>query len=771
MKTQHDKNAFAAMIITDTSGEPRRQGGPAMIHRIHCLFRSHGKRIALAAAAIAMLASTACNGTVFRSLLGDDNSLTYMALAGAGAAGGRSEYIPPYMLNITNPSTTTVVVTYNEKMKTGGGTGAADCAGNYAITKVSDGSAGPSIISVAEVETSESSREKTMFRITLGSALQSSTVYKVRNTAAEDLAGNTITDPTYLTFTSGERLKVISASAATSTQVKVLFSKPVDTTTAGTKTNYTITPSSVIGAIQSASVGTGDEANTVTLTLAAAPAMEGVAYTVVANSAIYQSGDASDMLDSSPRDRATFLGLGSVIDEITDGTYFEDPFADGTSYSWSFAYRNRVYLGTNDTNTGAFRFDANGLNSTLVTFDADAKLNAGAKGFGYASSANSGFNYEEGVVGFTNGHVTVDGTDYEILLAGPLNSNSALSYGYFTQDADTTLNWIRYPFSGTGGSNTRSLQTVYAFNNNILSGAASDHNTQAPSCSLLTLKATLGVLAVDTVNDVTTIKDYNHLGKNGVAYWGASTYKNTTEVIGIDSTVRFGSKIYFGNCNGIVNVSGLSIVAGVASFSSVNASTPSGFTSPTTSYTLVLPTSANGGLGKLTPGQRGIPRFLEYNGRLYMARNVAVGLNAVDRNTHLRGELWKCDPGSDGVCDPSDWTRIISGAESEIGTAKSISMLEAMGNGHLYVGYDDAVNGARVFRVNSADPAATDGSTLSSAGWSQRGTNGLGNGYDTIFSSASIEDNDFYYFYFTAANKDAGSPNNAIRVFRERTAK
>jgi hypothetical protein len=46
-----------------------------------------------------------------------------------------------------------------------------------------------------------------------------------------------------------------------------------------------------------------------------------------------------------------------------------------------------------------------------------------------------GPNGERGIVSFTSGTVTISGTDYEILLLGPIKDG--VTNTYFTQDVDT----------------------------------------------------------------------------------------------------------------------------------------------------------------------------------------------------------------------------------------------------------------------------------------------------------------------------------------------
>ncbi|NLV68850.1 MAG: hypothetical protein GXY14_14360, partial [Spirochaetes bacterium] len=471
------------------------------------------------------------------------------------------------------------------------------------------------------------------------------------------------------------------------------------------------------------------------------------------------------------KDRATFQGLGQVINNFEDGEFFEDPFVDGTSFAFAFAYGGRIYLGTNDLNNAAFRFDPSGANSVLITFASQqyidplsvpsAAWNPTANGFGNATDL--GFHGEQGVVGFNSVNVNFTGNpadNIELLLVGTID-DGGVNYGYFTQDLDTELNWIPFSFSVTGGSNTKSIQTLYGFGSHLYLGFSSSHGQQKPIVAHFDLTESGGIVGVaqpllDTANYDMSIKDVDELGDVGI--------NQTTDVIGIDSIIyhdttdnaTWDGYLYMANCGGVRASNNYGLTYGSADISA----TPSGFTGTT----LYLPQTADGGLLKISPGQKGIPVIMAFNGKLYMARNVAVDATETGEHTALRGEVWEGDPtltGNAAVCEPDDWTRIISGTETELGTANSISMLIANGNNTLYVGFDDPTGGVRIFKYTGTDPAATV-TTMLSAGWSQQGVTGLGGSYQKILSSASISDGVYNYIYVTVV-----SGTSAIRVFRQ----
>ncbi|MBN2078720.1 MAG: Ig-like domain-containing protein [Spirochaetes bacterium] len=760
--------------------------------------------------------------------------------------------IPPYMLSIINNAPLKAIVKFSEPMMNDEGANAADNPNNYTVAEVPDDPGDDidfDVVDVTEIDDrtfeltleDQNATDGTATTVTEGKKYRVTTLPNVT-----DANGNGMGEPRFLTFTGNEQLKVVSAVALDNkTQVVITFNK--DVTTASCECDdddpaggydchnlYKLFPrnnsnQALLGNITKAERGsTMNTFNQVTISHDVE--QEGISYTVAAangttvddgfiNSASYcikSVGTAerpTENLQAAPKDRASFLGKGDAIDSVDDGGYFIDPFADGSIFSWSFTYRDRVYLGTNDFNNAAFRFDPDGMNSVLVTFASED--DPAKDGFGY-DATHTGFNGEQGVVGFTANSLTVDvdgtPTDFEVLTVGDYDP-SGVDVGYFTQDADTELDWVSFDFAANGGANTQSIQTIFGFGTYLLSAATSNQNTQAPAASLARIQSDVnGVLSVASVYNMSGFKDIDHIGKNGTNYLGFS-YKDTGEaVIGLDSVIEFEGKIYFANSCGVVYADEAELqldtpALGVAQFSSYTQATPDTWDPD---VTLMLP-DAPAGLGKVTPGQKGVPKLLEYNGKLYMARNVAAGDSGAKpwtlNKTPHHSELWVCDPTDGGtdvtnptICESDEWTRLIAGTEDELKdeggtgvvTAKQISLLQNLGDGWLYVGFDDYTddyaggttdqNGIRLFKINSANPSATDGSTLSSAGWTPVGNVGFwhnptiaGGGsydnetyFDTFFSSTWITDGVFSYIYFTVGDSNGDTGDDAIQVYRER---
>ena len=194
-----------------------------------------------------------------------------------------------------------------------------------------------------------------------------------------------------------------------------------------------------------------------------------------------------------------------------------------------------MYLGTNSSNSGAFRFEADGANPTAVSFLGPAGASCpyatsfGIAGGGSLCDATSGPNFETGLAGFTSGIATIAGSPFEILTVGTIKNN--VSHVYFTQDVDAQLNWVQCPLgSFTGGGNTR-VQNTYTFGSNIYTGISSDHNTQAPILLKVPVSnAGGGVLTCSTGVDL-GLRMLTNLGKGG------SNPAVNPSAVGVDSMI------------------------------------------------------------------------------------------------------------------------------------------------------------------------------------------------------------------------------------------
>lgn len=717
-------------------------------------------------------------------------------IAGREAISGSfvTDLYPPYMLSVYNIRARSITVQFSEPMLCDGSANAIDNTANYTVTRNPYGTPVDLTGNLTSIDVVSSSAVQLNFNADLQNLVMHNVAIKSGRTVVDQASptANQIVYPDNLDFIVNEQLKVVNASPVTQYSVRLYFNKipKAGNNVAGsagcsgaTECNRRYKISPTLGDITSAIVGTGVLANTVTITHTTA--QTGKAYTVIAANNVDGDGfnntswgsirnvDDSENVQLIPKDRAGFTGLGPVIDDLGDGDFFADPFVDGTAFSYTFTYGNRVYLGTNDTNKIAFRFDPAGTNAVTATFDFSQAGGSysclTADGFGYNSGATCGVDMgyygEFGVGGFTSGNLTISSTNYEMLLVGPLKTG--IKQAYFTQDLDTILNWKQFTIFSTTGANAEAIHTMYAVDNRLYVALSTDHQNFAPQVGVHTITESSGVLSIGTAADM-NIYNLGTLGKK------ATNPATSGAIVGIDSFVKYNGYLYMANNGGVYYSDNAGTPVLDSNFYTyADSATPSGWTG----RTLVLNT-----LSKINPGSKGVPIMRAYNGKLYVIRNVASGTTSTLEKTHLRGEFWVCNPATSGntqACDPGDWTQLISGSETGTGPnyydglgpgSNAFSMFEINGE-YAYLGVDNATSGGRVFRMKVTNPSsvpidipATNGSTMTSAGWGAFVV--LDADYPDILSSTTISDGTSDFIYITTG--EFGSTTKPIKVYRQK---
>ncbi len=597
-------------------------------------------------------------------------------------------------------------------------------------------------------------------------------------------------------------------------------------------------------------------------------------YTVVVNNGTTESNPASwtaedtanpilsdstcstgETVADYPYDRFAFQGSGNSVDDL-DSFFFDDPFQDGAQFAFAFPYKEQVYVGPNDINNAVFRFEPSGFNQSLANYEFINGTCTTPNGFGHVLPGNSptdtttgdlqcggtldnsGPFDEVGVVGFNAVTIdpdgsTTDGDSLSSLAVGILRVNIEGNGGlYYTEDTDNILTMDNdSTATEANGANTWSIQQIYGYGKYVWMGVSSDHGGAAPILSRRTVTGTEGSLSISGELDLQT-SGVDYLGKaSGANPGNPNDYSPSGNVVGVESITMYNDTLYIANNGGVVY--NLNEVDNGGSGGWDSASRPGDAdyklsvtdtlidsTNGTMSgMTLFMPDSVDcssndvsdgGGLGKVRPGEKGIPILKEYGGKLYMVRNVSIATTISnaddctagdatlrDGTENLRGELWVCNPSGGTlatVCEPGDWTRLIAGEETELCNGQSascttpesnaISMLEFVGD-EVYVGFDDPTNGLRIFHTDATsgiaqtDLAANGGSatddTLYYAGWQQAGVDRLttdsseiSSGYNKyIFSSSTITDayGDDYLFVVVSDEDTAGT--QPIRVYRQ----
>ncbi|HEY2745957.1 MAG TPA: CARDB domain-containing protein [Polyangia bacterium] len=452
---------------------------------------------------------------------------------------------------------------------------------------------------------------------------------------------------------------------------------------------------------------------------------------------------------------ATATSNSAVVEDL--GVIATDPFGDGTSFTFVFAYDNLVYLGPRGNGAGAVRMNPDGSTPQSVSFatprDTSGHAMANSSTPPYpslgsvgcaANTSQCGPDNENGRGLFTAG--TIGSTQW--LLAGGGTSGGNDNYVYMTNGTTTALTFDYVDLSGTLEGGTRSLTAAHVFNGSPYFGFSDTGGNRPILIRLETLPSAPGLNA--NGGDVTDMQADNMSGVKASAM-------SLIDVIG-----DFDNRLYFAN-NG-------------AWYRSTNA-TPNPWTLLFPDWSNVTPSSSDyGALTSVTttkssdyePADRAVPAFATFNGRYYAARNTTAG-----------PQLWVCTPaksGSNTDCDSGDWSLI---ARNTLGNTElsqfndagnvSVSLLVAT-SGHLYVGFNDA-NGLQVWRSSVTQPTQQSdfegdngcSASLHSTGCLSLGGPGIGDPTNNqrIFSGIAATFNAQDNVYFVA-----GNGANAVRVVR-----
>jgi len=378
------------------------------------------------------------------------------------------------------------------------------------------------------------------------------------------------------------------------------------------------------------------------------------------------------------------------FDVVGEGVILElDPLGDGTSFAFVFGHAGHVYVGPRASGTGAVRFDPNGGNHEDVDFrfPADGVGNKSRNGStppytsigstGCTSDTQScGPDNEDGRGLFASGLVS----GVEWVVAGGARSGGDLDYVYMSTDATTTMQYRFVDLSQALGGGTRGFSAMHVLLDRIYLGFPDEGGSRPYFISLITTPPSPGL---DAVKDV----DYFDLQGDKLPGFDVGN------PVMVDAIGSFHDRIYLGNAN--------------RWFRSINATpqtdvefvdcTPSApaYAMHTSIHTLK---TAN-----IEPIDRALSGFAVFQGRLFASRNTVNG-----------PQLWGCDPGVDLQCAPGEWSLI---AANTTGTTTLtqfdnpnniiISLLAATSS-HLYVGFDNKIDGAVVFRAAVAPTSQAD---------------------------------------------------------------
>jgi hypothetical protein len=490
----------------------------------------------------------------------------------------------------------------------------------------------------------------------------------------------------------------------------------------------------------------GGEQGRFTWTLRAGPMGE------LAASVDASGSDANDgsLLTTGPAETQLAVGEASEL--------FVDPLGDGSSFAFVFGYGGKLFVGPNQSGTGALRSEPDGASPESVSFSFAADVTGGNVSSNSSTApypslgapgcapdtASCGPDNENGRGLFASG--TLAGTEW-LLAAG--SRDGGLEYVYATSDHDPVLDFSYIDFNTAGlGGQARTLSAACVLGDRVYLGFPDSGGNRPYLLALLRAPTAPGLDT--TPSDVLTL-DADKMPGIG----------RSSPLTLIDAMTVFNDRLYLFNAGGCMR----STTGTPRRYSTFPedwaACTPSA--SAWSGKTSVTVTSAAG----LTPADRAIPQLAVYQGKLYAARNTTSG-----------PQLWVCRPegGTDPLqCEADDWSLIAPNGTGDAllsqfddsGSTRA-SLLVSTGN-RLFVGFDNP-GGAVVMASSASDPAArsdfhgyagclADAHPATCEGLAR---NGFGDpASQRIFSAVALESEGSSYLYLVA-----GDGTGPVRVYR-----
>ncbi len=415
--------------------------------------------------------------------------------------------------------------------------------------------------------------------------------------------------------------------------------------------------------------------------------------------------------------------LASTVPRSFDeGPVFTNPFGTAVNtYSVFFTYRGKIYVGPSPDGSYLVRFSPDGTDMETVSLSVTGISTT-------TSTMNPGPDSETGIDSFASG--TIDGTEY--LFIGPAKSSGDLNYLYYTSGSSTSLEFNYIDISGTLNPNTCGTESLIVYNNKLYAGYA-DNGSNRPMLVKIS-----GVASPSITN--TQARNMPRIGCN------AASYANTASSVGIDFLREFNGLLFganggaasSGHDGGIVSSTNNDPGNYNGSPTDWNTTlTPAGTTEWDAGFSIEL-TKMNG----LTPADRAFPAADVFNGVLYIARNTTIGL-----------QIW--------AYNGSAFSLVAGGATylSNMGHSSNTGItLLAVNGDRLYVGYDNATDGIRIYRTVSGVTAPS-----SQSDFEQVSSGGLGNpgAITRIFHAASVSDGGTAYLWVLC-----GKSGGDMYVFR-----
>jgi hypothetical protein len=390
----------------------------------------------------------------------------------------------------------------------------------------------------------------------------------------------------------------------------------------------------------------------------------------------------------------------------------DDPFGDGTAFSFLFAYDGQVFLGPSGDGRGVVRCAPDGTGCASFSFEfwrdttGSVSANVGCPelvtlgaqplcddGDPKATACFCGPDYESGR-GML-GAFRLGAAGDEWLVATGRSNRRDLDYVYLTRD---TASPLRFLYADLGLAFPATAENVIAMaelNGRLYLGLQVE-STKGPY--LVTLAATPTAPGLDATVEEAFGTSFQQTEMGNTA--GMS-------ILQVDALLGFEGRLFVANRAAVlVSRSGLPTADAATQFDECTPLAPASWRS---SSIAAYPAKRDVG-----PADRGVTAMVAWQGRLYLARNTAAGVP----------ELWAFTPRHDGgeflgcAADRSDWARIAT----NFGTAASTHLTALFSSGrYLYAGYDSA-NGVELWRTASTQPLSE--SDFTGAGGCAFGTGG-----------------------------------------------
>ncbi|AXR66998.1 Ig-like domain-containing protein [Leptospira mayottensis] len=553
------------------------------------------------------------------------------------------------------------------------------------------------------------------FTITLSGSQNSNKAYTliVNKPGIHDrsFAPKSLGCPNNVDFMGKEQLRLTNAVCNSVNRVIVSFSKPLYTgndtaksaecsNSSQCKSRYKFVGVSSLGDVTSAKVLNGKAcggapADPSKVCLTHTFLQSGGHYTVIAANRLDGDGFDNDIwgaisdssgqenLQSSPKDRASFVGCGSSPVNFADGPVISDPFGDGSSFGSLTNYNYQVYLGPNMKGNQAVRFHYDGTSPESIFFSfkkdtvGEQSGNTALSGIssnyvtiGHAGCtrnsadivAGCGPDNEDGRGVFATGLL---GGRPHMFIAGS-KSLGGLDYLYYSSNTAANLGFKYVDMGTITGELTAGASSIAVFDNRVYVGFAKKNNrSNAPDFGKITFNASDSTRCVigndcdatdgqrgsrfridripyfggeslddgigSTARSVRTLAAKNN--DNKLNQFGDST-TNWGYYVGIDSLFVFKGKLYAANGgfpNSLHNGSIIrSTSANPAPCEGKNRcsgwedvaprSNPKWHNSPNNNwYSLELVKNRD-----LIPADKAFSQFAAFNGRMYATRTICV---------------------------------------------------------------------------------------------------------------------------------------------------